>query len=92
MLAITRPRMSQTPGRANSHYLVAAVARSAIPLVLAVYLPTLQVPFGTTALDASELGVVMGLALLPTVLVEAAKALLRRFAAGWAESVLRAPR
>jgi P-type Ca2+ transporter type 2C len=77
------------PGNA---YLVAAVVASALLLALTVYLPSLQEPFGTTALDVSELALVVGLALVPTVLVEAAKALLRRFAPGWADSVLRAPR
>jgi Ca2+-transporting ATPase len=73
-------------------YLVGAVALSTVLLALAVYLPGLREPFGTTALDLPELAVVVGLALVPLLLVETAKAMLRRFAPRWAESVLRAPR
>ena len=54
---------------------------SAAIVVVAVYLPVLNDPLGTVALDATELGVVIGLALAPFLCVEAGKALFRR--AGW---------
>ena len=62
-------------------YLVGSVVLSAAIVVVAVYLPALHDPLGTVALDAAELGVVIGLALAPFLCVEAGKALFRR--AGW---------
>ena len=58
--------------------LVASVLASAALLALTVYLPPLQAPFGTEALGAVELAVVVALAAAPTALVEAIKALRRR--------------
>jgi Ca2+-transporting ATPase len=73
-------------------YLFASVAASLLLLALAIYLPALHDPFGTVALDAGELAVVTGFALLPFACVEAVKAALRHFAPMWAASALRAAR
>jgi Ca2+-transporting ATPase len=73
-------------------YLFAGVAGSALMLALAVYLPGLQEPFGTVALDARQLAVVSAFALVPFAAVEVVKGLLRRLAPGWAAAVLRATR
>jgi Ca2+-transporting ATPase len=51
-----------------------SVAGSAAIVALLVYVPLLHEPFGTHALGPAEVGVVLLLALLPAVLVEAAKA------------------
>ena len=58
--------------------LIASVLGSAALLAITIYLPPLHAPFGTEALGAVELAVVAALALLPTVLIEAVKALRRR--------------
>lgn len=58
--------------------LVASVVASAALLALTIYFPPLQEPFGTEALGAAELTVVAGLALFPTALIEAVKALRTR--------------
>jgi Ca2+-transporting ATPase len=58
--------------------LVAGVAASAVLLGLFVYVPALHEPFGTTSLGASELGIALALALAPAMLVELAKAFIRR--------------
>jgi calcium-translocating P-type ATPase len=58
--------------------LVASVVLSAALVALVVYFTPVQGAFGTVALGASELGLVLGLAVVPTVLVELAKALRRR--------------
>jgi P-type Ca2+ transporter type 2C len=58
--------------------LVASVVVSAALVALVVYLTPLQGAFGTVSLGARELGLVLGLAALPTALVELAKALRRR--------------
>jgi Ca2+-transporting ATPase len=58
--------------------LVASVVLSAALVALVVYFTPVQGAFGTVALGASELGLVLGLAVVPTVLVELAKALHRR--------------
>ena len=62
-------------------YLTGSVVVSAAIVVVAVYLPVLNETLGTVALDATELGVVVVLALVPFVCIEAGKALFRR--AGW---------
>jgi Ca2+-transporting ATPase len=62
-------------------YLAGSVVVSAAIVVVAVYLPILNDTLGTVALDATELGVVIALALAPFACVEAGKALFRR--AGW---------
>jgi Ca2+-transporting ATPase len=58
--------------------LVASVLFSAAMVALVVYLTPLQGAFGMVSLGARELGLVLGLAALPTLLVELAKALRRR--------------
>ena len=58
--------------------LVASVVVSAAAVALLVYLPPVQAAFGTVSLGARELGLVLGLAALPTILIESAKALRRR--------------
>ena len=73
-------------------YLLAAVAASVLLLALTIYLPGLQDPFGTVALEIRELAVVLGFSLVPFVVVELVKALLRRFAPAWAASALRTTR
>jgi Cation transporting ATPase, C-terminus len=62
-------------------YLVGSVVLSAVIVLGAVYLPALNDPLGTVALDVSQLAVVGGLAVVPFVCVELGKALQRRF--GW---------
>ena len=71
-------------------YLVTAVAGSVALLALAIYVPALHDPFGTVALDAAQLGVVAGFALVPLAAVEVGKAVLRR-RAGRAPRRARAP-
>jgi Ca2+-transporting ATPase len=58
----------------------ASVAGSAALALLVVYVPSLRDPFGTVALSAGELGVAVGISLLPAALVELAKALAPRSA------------
>ena len=65
----------------NPH-LRAAVAGSLALVAAAVYAPFLHEPLGTVSLTAAELGLVAGLAVLPTVLAEAAKAAARNGASG----------
>ena len=55
----------------------AAVAASLALVAAALYLPVLHDALGTVALTASELGLVAGLALVPALLAEGAKALAR---------------
>jgi Ca2+-transporting ATPase len=62
-------------------YLLASVVVSAAFVGIAIYVPALHEPLGTVALDASQLGVVLALSFVPSVCVEAGKALFRR--AGW---------
>ena len=62
--------------------LVASVVLSAALVALVVYLTPVQGAFGTVPLGGRELGLVLGLAALPAVLVELAKALRRRRATG----------
>jgi magnesium-transporting ATPase (P-type) len=62
--------------------LVASVVLSAALVALVVYLTPVQGAFGTVSLGARELGLVLGLAALPAILVELAKALRRRKAPG----------
>ena len=75
-----------------NRYLLAGVVASLLVLALVIYVPALHDAFGTVALDAGELAVVTGFALLPFACVEAAKSVLRRFAPAWAASTLRATR
>jgi Ca2+-transporting ATPase len=62
----------------RNRVLDASVLASAVLLTLTIYLPIVREPFGTVALDASELGLVAALAAVPFVVVEAAKAVRRR--------------
>ena len=73
-------------------FLLGGVAASALVLALTIYLPPLHDPFGTVALDAEQLTIVGAFALVPFVVVEVVKGLLRRFAPVWAGSALRATR
>jgi Ca2+-transporting ATPase len=59
-------------------YLLASVAASAAVVALAVYLPELQGPLGTSPLGLSEAALVVALALVPTAVAEAGKAVLRK--------------
>ena len=58
-------------------YLLASVALSTVVVALAVYVPALQEPFGTTALGAGDAAIVVALALVPTAFAEAGKTFLR---------------
>jgi calcium-translocating P-type ATPase len=58
--------------------LVVSVVLSAALVALVVYLTPVQGAFGTVSLGARELALVLGLAALPTALVELAKAMRRR--------------
>ena len=89
VFAVRSPLEAAWKAPAN-RYLFAAVATSLVLLGLTIYLPALHDPFGTVALDAGELGVVTGFALLPFACIEAVKAFLRRVAPLWAASLLRA--
>jgi calcium-translocating P-type ATPase len=64
-------------GRRNP-MLVASVALSAALVALVIYVTPVQDAFGTVSLGARELALVLGLAALPTALVELAKAVRRR--------------
>jgi magnesium-transporting ATPase (P-type) len=64
-----------------NRWLVGSVAASAAVAALAVYLPALHGPLQTTTLGPGEAAVVIAFAVLPFVVVELAKALLRRRAA-----------
>ena len=59
-------------------YLLASVAASVALVALAVYLPALQEPLGTSPLGLGEAALVLALALVPAALAEAGKAVLRR--------------
>jgi Ca2+-transporting ATPase len=61
----------------RNRYLTSSVAISAGLVALAIYLPALHEPLGTVALGAPELVLVVALALVPTGLAEATKAVLR---------------
>jgi Ca2+-transporting ATPase len=65
----------------RNRYLIASVVLSAALVLLAVYLPVLNHLLGTVSLDAAQLGLVIGVALLPFVMVELGKAVFRR--RGW---------
>jgi Ca2+-transporting ATPase len=60
-------------------YLLVSVVLSAAVVALAVYVPALHEPLGTSALGAAEALVVVGLALVPAACAEVGKAFLRRF-------------
>jgi Ca2+-transporting ATPase len=66
----------------RNRYLAGSVLLSAALVAVAVYVPALHDPLGTVSLDARELGLTIALAVVPFVLVELGKALLRR--QGWA--------
>jgi Ca2+-transporting ATPase len=57
----------------RNHVLVGSVFLSAAVVALVVYFTPMQHAFGTVSLGARELGLVLGLAALPAVLVELAK-------------------
>jgi Ca2+-transporting ATPase len=59
-------------------YLLASVAFSALVVALAVYLPVLHEPLGTSSLDAAEAAIVLLLALVPAAVAEAGKAVIRK--------------
>ena len=61
-----------------NHYLAGSVVLSALVVGLCVYVAPLHEPLGTVSLEADELALAGALALVPFVLVEAGKALLRR--------------
>ena len=73
-------------------YLLAAVAASVLLLALTIYLPGLQDPFGTVALEIRELAVVLGLLAGAVRRRGAREGALRRFAPAWAASALRTTR
>jgi P-type Ca2+ transporter type 2C len=62
-------------------YLVASVVLSAVLVGITLYVPALNEPLGTVSLGASELGLAIGLAIVPFACVEAGKAVFRRV--GW---------
>jgi Ca2+-transporting ATPase len=61
----------------NGH-LEAAVLGSLAFLLVTIYVPALQDPFGTVSLTLGELGIVLSLALLPALASESLKAVVRR--------------
>jgi Ca2+-transporting ATPase len=69
-------------------YLVTAVLLSLALVLLAVYWEPVQEPLGTVSLDGSQLLVVAALSLMPLIVVELTKGLLRRFALSRAELAL----
>ena len=71
---LNAPPWKAPPNRA----LIASVLASAAVLFAAIYVPGLRPLFGTVALAPAELAVVAVLALVPTLLVEAVKALRAR--------------
>jgi magnesium-transporting ATPase (P-type) len=72
--------------------LLAGVAASTGLVALAIYLPVLHEPLGTVALDAGEMALVLGFALIPAFVVEVGKAVLRTFAPERAQAALRTAR
>jgi Ca2+-transporting ATPase len=62
----------------RNRLLAASVVLSAAVVALAVYAAPLRDAFGTVALEPRELAIVLGSALLPVAVVEAAKAWRRR--------------
>ena len=63
---------------ARNPALLASVAISAAFVACLIYIEPLHGAFGTVSLGASELGLVLALSVLPTVVVELAKAVRRR--------------
>jgi Ca2+-transporting ATPase len=80
LLFVFSTRSSHAPAWRGSRnpLLVVSVVLSAALVALVVYLTPVQAAFGTVSLGARELALVLGLAALPTALVELAKALRRR--------------
>jgi Ca2+-transporting ATPase len=62
----------------RNRHLELAVLGSLAVLLATVYVPVLQGPFGTVALGAAELAIVVPLALVPALAVEVWKGLVRR--------------
>jgi len=77
VFSVRSPRAPAWSGPRNPA-LVTSVVVSADAAALLVYFPPVQAAFGTVSLGARELVLVLGLAALPTVLVELAKAPRRR--------------
>ncbi len=77
VFSVRSPRTPAWRGPRNSA-LVTSVVVSAAAVALLVYLPPVQAAFGTVSLGARELGLVLGLAALPTALIELGKVLRRR--------------
>jgi Ca2+-transporting ATPase len=73
-------------------YLIAGVAASAVLLALTLFAEPLHEALGTVALDAPEIAIVAGFAVVPFAVVELGKAIMRRRFPLWAEAVLRGPR
>jgi Ca2+-transporting ATPase len=74
--SIRSPSQSAWHGPRN-HLLALSVVASAAVVMLGIYLPIGRELLGTVQLDATELGIVLALAVTPSVLVEAAKAIRR---------------
>jgi len=62
----------------RNHHLEVAVAGSLMFLLATIYVPGLHDPFGTVSLTSEELGIVLALALLPALVSESLKAVVRR--------------
>jgi Ca2+-transporting ATPase len=77
VFALRSPRDSAWSGPRNL-YLAGSVVLSAALVFASVYVPVLNGPLGTVPLAAEELAVVLLLATLPFLFVEAGKLLLRR--------------
>lgn len=61
----------------RNHVLALSVAASAAVVLVGIYLPIARELLGTEPLDVTELGIVLTLAVAPSVLVEATKAIRR---------------
>jgi hypothetical protein len=60
-----------------NRYLLGAVAASAAVVAVAVWLPGAEAVLGTARLGAAETALVLGLAVVPAAVLEAAKAVAR---------------
>ncbi len=76
VFAMRSPRVAAWRLPRNSWLLWSAIGSTAL-VAAAIYVPALQGPLATHSLDAAEAAVAAGLALVPFVLAEAAKALAR---------------